>query len=60
MSLLAESKQIIGVPFQTFFYNFLTFWLFLNIQIDLMILKTHNQQFTLTTKNHCISSLKHD
>ena len=31
--------------------------MFLNIQIDLLILKTYYGQFTLTTKNHCISSL---
>ena len=33
--------------------------MFLNIRIDLLILKTYYGQFTLTTKkNHCISSLK--
>jgi len=32
--------------------------MFLNIQIDLLILKTYYGQFTWTTKNHCISSLK--
>ena len=31
--------------------------MFLNIQIDLLILKTYYGQFTLTTKNHYISSL---
>jgi len=31
--------------------------MFLNIQIDLITLKIFDQQFTLTTKNHCISSL---
>jgi len=38
--------------------------MFLNIQIDLNILKTYDEQFTLTTKkslriiskNHCVSS----
>jgi len=33
--------------------------MFLNIQIDLLILKTYYGQFTSTTKNHCISSLRH-
>jgi len=32
--------------------------MFLNIRIDLLILKTYYGQFTLTIKNHCISSLK--
>jgi len=32
--------------------------MFLNIQIYLLILKTYYGQFTLTTKNHCISSLR--
>jgi len=50
---LAKSKQIIGGHFQTLFL------MFLNIQINFIILKTYDQQFTLTTKkNHCISSLK--
>ena len=31
--------------------------MFLSIQIDLIILKTYHKQFTLTVKNHCISSL---
>jgi len=31
--------------------------MFLNIQIYVMILKKYDMQFTLTTKNHCISSL---
>jgi len=32
--------------------------MFLNIQIDLIILKTYDKQFTFTSKkNHCISSL---
>jgi len=33
-----------------FFLQFSYFLIFLNIQIDLIILKTYNQQFTLTTK----------
>jgi len=33
--------------------------MFLNNQIDLLIVKTYDGRFTLTTKNnHCISSLK--
>ena len=31
--------------------------MFLNIQICLITLKAYDEQFTLTTKNHCISSL---
>jgi len=33
--------------------------MFLSIQIDWIILKTYDQQFTLTTKNRCISSLRY-
>jgi len=32
--------------------------MFLNIYIYFIILKTYDQQFTLTTKKHCISSLR--
>jgi len=49
-SLLAKSKQIVVRLSDAFFYNFLFFLMFLNIHIDLIILKTHDQQFTLTTK----------
>jgi len=49
-SLLAKSKQIIVRLSRAFFYNFLIFFMFLDIHIDLIILKTHDQQFTLTTK----------
>ena len=43
--------------FRRFFLQVSYFLMFLNIHINLIILKTHDQQFTLTTKNHCISSL---
>jgi len=51
-SSLAKSKQIIGAQFQALFSTvFLSYCLmFLNIQIHLIILKTHDQQVTLTTK----------
>jgi len=49
-SSLAKSKQIIGAHFQTFFLQYSYFLLFLNIQIYFIILKTYDQQFTLTTK----------
>jgi len=49
-SSLAKSKQIIGAHFQTLFSQFCYFLMFLNIQIDLIILKTCYQLFTLTTK----------
>jgi len=49
-SSLAKSKQIIGAQFQTLFLQFSYCLVFLNIQIDLIILKTFDQQFTLTTK----------
>ena len=50
-SLLTKSKEIIGAPFQTlFFYSFLISLMFLDIQIDLIILKSYDQQFTFTTK----------
>jgi len=49
-SLLAKSMQIIVRLWDAFFYNFLIFLMLLNIHIDLITLKTHGQQFTLTTK----------
>ena len=49
-----------GVHFQTLFCKILLFLMFLNIQIDLIISKTDYEQFTLTTKNHCISPLTAD
>jgi len=50
ISSLAKSKQIIGAHFQKYFSTIFLFFEFLNIQIDLIILKTKDQQFTLTTK----------
>jgi len=50
MSSLAKSKQIIGANFQTLFSTMFLFLMFLNIQINLIILKTYDQQFTLATK----------
>jgi len=47
-SSLAKSKQI-GCALTDAFFNFL-FSMFLNIQIDLIILKTDDKQFTLATK----------
>jgi len=44
MSSLAKSKQSIGVHFPTFFLQFSYFLMFLKIQIDLIILKTYDQQ----------------
>jgi len=59
-SSLAKTKQIIGAHFQTFFLQYfyvLMFYLqyfyvlmFLNIHMLFIILKTYDQQFTLTTK----------
>ena len=40
------------------FSTILLFLTFLNIHIYFIILKAYDQQFTLTTKNHCISSLR--
>jgi len=45
-SSLAKSKQIIGAHFQTFLLQLSYFLMFLNIQIELTILKTYDQQFT--------------
>ena len=53
-SSLAIHRCTLSDVFSTIFL-FLTF---LNIHIYFNILKTYDQQFTLTTKNHCISSLK--
>jgi len=49
-SPLAKSKQIIDAHFQTFFLQYSYFLTFLNIHIYFIILKTYDQQFTLTTK----------
>jgi len=49
-SSLAKSKQIIGVQFQTLFSTVFLLFDVPHIQTDLIILKTFDQQFTLTTK----------
>jgi len=53
-SSLAISKQIIGAHIQTLFLTvfsfFCQFLVFINIQIDLIMLKTFDKQLTLTTK----------
>jgi len=49
-SSLAKNKEIIVHAFRRFFSTISLFLMFLNIQIDLIILKTYDQQFTLTTK----------
>jgi len=52
-----KSKEIIGVHFSTLFSAIFLSLMFLNTQIDWIILKAYDQQFTLT-KNRCISSLR--
>jgi len=49
-SLLAKSKQIIVRLSDAFFLQFSYFLMFLNIHTYLIILKTYDPQFTLTTK----------
>jgi len=49
-SSLVKSKQTIGAHFSTLFSAIFLSLMFLNIQIDWIILKTYDQQFTLTTK----------
>jgi len=49
-SSLVKSKQIIGAHFSTLFSAIFLSLMLLNIQIDWIILKTYDQQFTLTTK----------
>jgi len=63
-SSLAKSKQIIGEHFQTFFLQYSYVLTFLNIHMLFIVLKTYDQQFTLTTKkslhiifNHCMGSI---
>ena len=54
-SLLPKVNRSSGAHFQTFFSKIFLFLIFLNIEIDLIILETDGEQFTLTTKkNHCI------
>ena len=55
MSSLAKSKQIIGAQFQALFS---AVFLLFDVPQYSNRLKTHDQQFTLRTKNHCISSLR--
>jgi len=49
-SSLAKSKQVVGAHFHMLFSTIFYGLMFLNIQTDLIILKTYDQQFTLTTK----------
>jgi len=49
-SLLEKVNKSSGVHFLALFLKFPNFLMFLNIQIDLLILKTNYGQFTLTTK----------
>jgi len=58
----AKVNKSSGAHFQTLFLKFCYFLTFLNIQINLII-KTYDQQFTLTTKrsiDHCIPPLISD
>jgi len=49
--ITSKSKQIIGCALSDVFSkNFLIFLIFLNMQIDMIILETDVEQFTLTTK----------
>ena len=50
MSSLAKLNKSLGVHFLALFLKFPSFLMLLNIQIDLLILKTYYGQFTLTTK----------
>ena len=49
-SSLPKSKQIIGVHFQTLFSTIFVLLTFLNSQMDLILLKTYDQQLSLTTQ----------
>ena len=46
----AKSEQIIAAHFKTIFLQFSYFLMVPNIQTALIILKTYDQQFALTTK----------
>jgi len=61
-SLLAKVNKSSGAHFLALFLKFTNFLMFLNIQIDLLLLKTYYGQFTLTTKKslHIILSLEKD
>ena len=50
MSSLAKVNKSSGAHFRALLLKFPNFLMFLNIQIDLPILKTYYGQFTLTTK----------
>jgi len=49
-SSLEKVNKSLGEHFLALFLKFLNFLMFLNIQIDLLILKTYYGQFTLTIK----------
>ena len=49
-SSLAKVNKSSDTHFQTFFSKNDLFLKFLNIQIDVIVLKTDDEQFTLTTK----------
>ena len=49
-SSLAKVNKSSGAHFRALFLKFPNFSMFLNIQIDLLILKTYDGQFTLTTE----------
>ena len=49
-SFLAKVNKSSGTHFRALFLKFPNFLVFLYIQIDLLILKTYDGQFTLTTK----------
>jgi len=49
-SSLAKVNKSSGAHFRALFLKFPNFLMFLSIQIDLLILKTYDGQFTLTTK----------
>jgi len=59
-SSLAKCKQIIGAHFQTFFSTIFLFFDVPQYSIDLIILKTDDKHFTLTTKKslHIIFKLE--
>jgi len=60
-SSLAKVNKSSGVHFLPLFLTFPNFLMFLNIRIDLLILKTYYGQFTLTTKKslHIIFNERH-
>jgi len=49
-SSLAKVNKLSSTHFRALFLKFPNFSMFLNIQKDLLILKTYDGQFTLTTK----------